>query len=148
MPIWGLRMIRLLAILTLMPMAAQAGAWEEFQARCLTPYESMFPPIFDGLEEIGADADSSTYLLPGGARMVINLVPDGGFSACYVNDPSGQSEQAFDQWIDEAVTTRRYVQMDANIWHSFEWIEPVLAVSKRHENGAVILQIMETDLES
>ena len=152
MPIWGSRMIRILAILALMPMfipmAAQAGAWVEFQARCLTPYESMFPPIFDGLEELGADADRPTYLLPDGAKLVIDLVPDGGFSACSVEDPSGKSEQAFDLWINQAVDAGRYVEMGENLWYSYQWIEPVVAVSKHHEGNAVILQIMETDLES
>ena len=148
MPIWGWPMIRALAIFMLIPGAVQAGAWEEFQARCLTPYEAMFPPIFDGLEEVAADADSSTYLLPGGAKLVIDLVPDGGFSACYLRDPSGQSEQAFDQWINEAVSTQSYVEMGENLWYSYQWIEPVLAVSKRREGDAVILQILETDLES
>jgi len=148
MPIWGCRMIRVLAIFMLMPMAAQAGAWEEFQARCLTPYESMFPPIYSGLEQVEADENTNTYLLPGGARLVIDLLPDEGFSACYVLDPSGQSEQAFDQWISEAVGTQRYEKMGTDLWYSYQWIEPVLAVSKRHEGNAVILQILETDLDA
>ncbi len=150
MPIWGWRMIRVLAIfmLTLMPMAAQAGAWEEFQARCLTPYESMFPPIFDGLQEVGSDPDKPTYLLPGGGEMVINLVPETGFSACYIKDPSGQSEQAFDQWIKQAVEAQRYEKVGKNLWYSYQWIEPVVAVSKRHVGDAVILQILETDLDA
>lgn len=148
MPIWGSRMIRILAILTLMPMAAQAGAWEEFQARCLMPYESMFPPIFDGLEELGSDVDRPTYLLPDGGRMVINLVPEGGFSACSVMDPSGKSEQAFDRWITQAVDAGRYEKTGENLWYSYQWIEPVVAVSKRHEGDAVILQILETDLDA
>jgi hypothetical protein len=141
-------MIRFLAIFMLMPMAAQAGAWEEFQTRCLTPYEAMFPPILDGLERIEANADTPTYLLPGGGKLVINLVPDEGFSSCCLNDPSGQSGQAFDQWIAEAVSTQSYVEMGENLWHSYQWIEPVLAVSKRHYGGAVILQVLETELES
>lgn len=150
MPIWGWRMIKILVILALMqiPLPARAGAWEEFQARCLTPYEAMFPPILDGLERIEADVDTPTYLLPGGAKLVINLVPDEGFSSCYLSDPSGRSERAFDQWIKEAVSTQSYVEMGGNLWHSYQWIEPVLAVSKRREGDTVILQVLETDLES
>jgi hypothetical protein len=141
-------MIKLMALLMLMPLPAQAGAWEEFQARCLTPYESMFPPITEGLQELGADADRPTYLLPEGGRLVIDLVPDGGFSACYVVDPSGQAEQAFDRWIKQAVAAGRYEKMGENLWYSYQWIEPVVALSKRHEGDAVILQILETDLDS
>jgi hypothetical protein len=47
-----------------------------------------------------------------------------------------------------AVSTQKYVKMGEDLWHSFEWIEPVLAVSKRREGDGVILRILETDLES
>lgn len=147
MPIWGWRMIKALLLSTL-PMAAQAGGWEEFQARCLDPYENLFPPIVAGLEAVGTSVNEPGYRLSPREVLVVELTPDDATSACRLDDQTGQSAAAFDKWIATAVTAGRYEKVSDDTWNSFEWIDPRIAVQKRQQGGAVMLRVMETDLES
>ncbi len=144
-------MIRMIIIcMMLMPTGAVAGAWDEFQARCLTPMEALFPPISDGLTLIEEVDDEARFDLTGGERFVIELAPEDGTIACHVATAMPEAETAFDQWIAEVLAGERYVPVEdaSNLWHSNMWIEPVIGAEKRKSDGRVILRMVETDLES
>ncbi len=135
-------------LLSILPMAAQAGGWEEFQARCLDPYENLFPPIVAGLDSVGTSVNEPGYRLSEREVLVIELTPEDAASACRLDDQTGQSEAAFDQWITAAVAAGRYEKVSDDTWNSYEWIEPRIAVQKRQQGHSVTLRVMETDLES
>jgi hypothetical protein len=147
MPIWGYHMIKAM-LLSILPLTAQAGGWEEFQARCLDPYENLFPPIVDGLEPVSSSENEPAYRLSDREVLVIELTPEDAASACRLDDQTGQSAAAFDEWISSAVAAGRYEKVGPDTWNSFEWIEPRVAVQKRQQGGSVTLRVMETELES
>ncbi len=135
-------------VLAIMPLAAQAGGWDEFQARCVESFENMSLPIVEGLAERPVVQDEARYVVSGKEALVLELAPDDGEMACRLEDQTGEAGAAFDAWIAEGVKTERYEEIEAGHWQSYEWIEPVVAVQKWDEGGTVILRILVTDLES
>ncbi len=134
--------------IALLPMAAHADGWPEFHTRCLTPLEALAPPVVAGLGQGEAVNGSLRYDLPKGGQLLVEKSPPDGLSACSVTDPTGASETAFDTWIAEAVVTGRYIPAESGIWHSNQWIEPVLALQKYRDSGNFTLRILETHLEA
>ena len=147
MLIWGWHMIKAF-VFAMIPLAAQAGGWEEFQARCVDSFENMSLPIVEGLVEMPLSRDEAGYVLSDDESLVLELAPDDGEMACRLEDQTGEAGAAFDAWIAEGVKTERYEEIDTGHWQSYEWIEPVVAVQKWDEGGTVILRILVTDLES
>ena len=135
-------------VLVTVPMAAQAGGWDEFQARCVDSFENMSLPIVEGLVEMPPVGDEAGYVLGDDAALVLELAPDDGEMACRLEDRSGQAGSAFDSWMAEGVRTERYEEVGEDSWQSYEWVEPVVAVQKRRDGDTVILRILVTDLES
>ncbi|SEL56096.1 hypothetical protein SAMN05443999_10686 [Roseovarius azorensis] len=135
-------------VMALLPMSAHADGWSEFHTRCLTALEALAPPVVAGLGQGEAANGSLSYDLPKGGQLLVEESPPDGLSACSVTDPTGASEAGFDTWIAEAVATGRYIPAEADTWHSNQWIEPVLALQKRHDDGNLTLRIVETHLEA
>ncbi len=140
-------MIKVLA-LTLLPMAAYADGWTEFQNRCLTALETLLPPVVEGLTPVATGGETEEYALPEARRLVVESAPANGLSACSVIDPTGTAEVGFDAWIADMVTQDRYIEVAPGIWHSNQWIEPILALQKRYDNGVLTLRALETNLDS
>lgn len=137
---------------TMIGATAQAGAWDEFEARCLVPFENHFPVIVDGLKpKASKDAEPSFWINRNSgtvAHLTIELAPSDGELACRLQSDVTADADAFEIWVTEAVSTFRYVQTASGSWASNEWIEPQLAVSVQWDGDAVILRVLETDLES
>lgn len=140
-------MIKVLA-LTLLPMAAHADGWAEFQNRCLTALETLLPPIVDGLPPVAIHGETKEYALPEARRLVVESAPTNGLSACSVIDPTGTAEAGFDTWIADMIAQDRYIEVAPDTWHSNQWIEPALELQKRHDNGVLTLRALETNLEA
>jgi hypothetical protein len=135
-------------LLSLLPGAAHAGAWADFETRCLSALEHQVPPVVAGLGQGARDGDVTRYALTGGRVLHVEASPADGMQACAVRDPAGAAVPGFDAWIAAAVAGGRYVPAGPATWHSHLWIEPVLEVQKRIENGVVTLRIVETRLEA
>jgi hypothetical protein len=135
-------------VFAMMPLAAQAGGWGEFQARCVDSFENMSPPIVDGLAELPLDENEAIYMLGDQQALVLELAPEDGEMACRLEDQTGQAGLAFDTWITEGVKSERYEKVGDGHWQSHEWVEPVVAVQKWDEGGTLVLRILVTDLES
>ena len=142
----------IVAVLLMPGMAFAVTPWEAFQARCLMPFEALFQPIVEGLMPSHTQQEEAPrYELPEGAELVIEWMPEDGRRACALVVYAPGTEDVFDAWIAKALQEQRYTPVDdmPGTWHSFEWIEPVLAVQKRRgDDGALILRVVETDLES
>jgi len=135
-------------LISMLPLAAQAGGWEEFQARCLDAYENMFLPVVDGLEQVASRDHEPGYRLSDLETLVLELAPDDAYSACRLDDQTGRSVTWFDEWIAAGVAAGRYEKIGENAWNSTQWIEPRIAVQKRWQGSSLILRVLETDLES
>jgi len=135
-------------LLSLLPAAAQAGAWADFETRCLSALQDFAPPVVAGLGPGTRDGDVTRYALDGERTLRIEAAPADGRRACAVHDPSGAAVPGFDAWIGDAVTAGRYVPVAPGRWHSHRWSEPVLDVQKTHAAGALTLRIVETKLEA
>ena len=136
------------ALLSVLPIAAQAGGWDAFQTRCVDPFENLSLPIIEGLKPAASHDNEPGYWLNSRDKLVLELAPDNGEMACRLEDQTGEASAAFDAWIAERVKTRRYEEIEAGHWQSYEWIEPVVTVQKWDEGRTVVLRILVTDLES
>jgi len=116
-----------------------AQNWAAFVTRCLEPFERFAPVDLDGLVEIGHIVDG--FHLTKGAMLLLNT-DDTGTRSCTVMGPG--LAKGFETWRAQAETDNRYVQIAPGIWHSSEWIEPVIEVRR----GADFVTVVETDLES
>ena len=141
--------------------AAQAGTWEDFQSRCLDPYENLEPAVFDDLTRIelaDPQVEVSRYgghfTLEEGAVLASDPAPLGdGERLCAVyGQASGPEAEA---WIAEQLDKEFYELEERNADGSFValtnlWIEPKLSVTFRYdqEGKYVLFQIVETLLES
>jgi len=140
-------MIKVLAFVVL-PAAAQAGAWADFETRCLSALENLVPPVVAGLGEGRRDGAVTHYALAGDRVLIVDRAPGDGLTSCAVHDPSGGPVPGFDAWIARAVTAGRYVPVAEGRWHSHQWIEPILEVQKDSGAQGVTLRIVETRLEA
>jgi hypothetical protein len=140
---------------------AQAGAWEEFQARCLSPYENLAPAVFDDLEKVvpseprvAVSRFGAYFALTDGAVLASDPAPLGtGVRLCAVHGmahPPGAKA-----WAAKQLAQKLYELEEHNDDGSFAllsnlWIEPKLNVSVAFKQGGdyVVYQIVETDLES
>jgi len=141
-------MIRALSLAFVLPAAAQAGAWSEFEARCLSALQDFAPPVVAGLGPGTRDGAVTRYALGGDRVLQTETAPERGRRACAVHDPAGAPVPGFDAWIAESVEAGRYVPVAEGRWHSHLWIEPVLEIQKSYENGMLTLRIVETRLEA
>ncbi|MEP3348119.1 MAG: hypothetical protein ABJN34_17115 [Litoreibacter sp.] len=141
-----------LGITVLTATGAHAGAWEEFETRCLMQFENQEPAIVDGLELIDTVDGVTRYLIEKNGDVVsylgIESEPDDGLSACYIQENSTRSAEAFSKWIAERVDLERYAATDDNVWSSQLWIEPVIELHLQENGDALVIRIVETELET
>jgi len=136
------------ALALMLPAAAQAGTWADFEARCLSALQDFAPPVVDGLGPGKQDGDVTRHALGGDRELRVETAPEDGRRACAVHDPAGAAVPGFDAWIAGAVAAGRYVPVAEGRWRSNRWSEPVLEVQKTRAGGAITLRILETNLEA
>ncbi len=141
-------MIKALGLALLLPAAAHAGAWADFETRCLSALENQVPPVVAGLGTGARDGDVVRYALTAGRTLAVEIAPADGMRACAVRDPEGAPVPGFDTWIAASVEAGRYVPVATGRWHSHLWIEPVLEVQKTNADRGITLRIVETYLEA
>jgi len=142
----------------LLTSGAQAGAWEEFEARCLVPLENLSPSQVDGLNAVSlpglAEGEIAFTGLQGGAILILERAPEDGFGACRVFQAEGPAVAKFESWANAQLSSMRYVtdpEADAEndiALLSNMWIEPVIGVQMRRAKGGVEMRALETELES
>lgn len=135
-------------LLGALPGAALAGGWEAFHDRCVTPLESLAPPLTADLERIGSDGATDRYAFSEGQQMLVEHAPQDELSACAIVDASGAAEAGFDLWLGQQIAAARYVPAGAQTWRSHEWTEPVLELQRRRDGNVLILRMLETRLEA
>jgi hypothetical protein len=140
-------MIKTLA-LAFLPAMAQAGAWSDFETRCLSALQNLTPPVVAGLGQGTREGDVTRYALSGGRELIVDRAPGDGISACAVRDPENAPVPGFDDWIAGAVREGLYVPVVEGRWQSHLWIEPKLEVQKDSGAGGLMLRILETRLET
>ncbi len=138
--------------------ATQAGAWEEFRDRCLTPLENGFPYQVENLNPVAlpglAEGETAFSGLQSGAILFLEAEPEDGFAACRVFQPEGPAVVQFEDWASEQLANERYVNdLQANdgadvALLSNLWVEPVIGVQLRRSRGGVEMRALETELES
>ncbi len=137
---------------------AQAGAWEEFQDRCLTPFENGFPSQVVNLSPVALpglqQGETAFSGLQSGAILILEAEPEDGFAACRIFQPEGPAVAQFEAWADAQLANARYVSdpdmpsENGIALKSNLWIEPVIAVQMRRTRGGVEMRALETELES
>jgi hypothetical protein len=141
--------------------AAQAGTWEDFQSRCLDPYENLEPAVFDDLTaleiaepRIEISRYGGHFTLENGAVLTSDPAPLGeGERLCAVSGPiNGEDAQA---WVTEQLAKKYYEIAERSADGSYVtltnlWIEPKLSVTFQYELGGkhALFQITEALLES
>jgi len=141
--------------------SVHAGAWEEFEARCLDPYENLAQAVFDDLTpvevlkpHVNVSLHGGHFALEDGAVLTSDPTPlMSGERLCAVYGRA-QSDDA-QVWITKKLAEKSYELEGRTEDGSFIaltnlWIEPKLNVSVEFEQGGayVVYQIVETDLES
>ena len=180
MRIWVLRMTKALLayVLAMLPLAVQADAWDEFEARCLMPFEHFTPAVVDDLRPLpdqtstGALSDYAIQFgLPDDAVLSVDSAPVRKLSELFY--PSGRVERLCsvrgndhdlsmrDAWVAQQGLAKSYLitlashsasynELDYFEMISTEWIEPrlIVSISRNSDTGQVGYNILETDLES
>ena len=148
---------------------AYAGAWEEFETRCLVPMENVVAPIaegfsvgttkaLDGFME-GRERDARTFVSPDGRTAMVVIDPsETEFLACGIvadGDAASDADWATSEdWLAAQISDGRFVKAGQSLlgpyFHSTEWREPRLRYSslRARKPDAVFYFISETDLES
>jgi len=142
----------------LLASGAQAGAWEEFEARCLVPMENLSPSRVEGLDAVSlpglAQGETAFAGLQGGAILILERAPEDGFGACRVFQAEGPAVAKFEAWANRQLASMRYVtDPEAAVENEIAllsnlWIEPVIGVQMRRAKGGVEMRALETELES
>ena len=135
---------------------AHAGAWEEFEARCLTPLENGFPSQVENLNPVAlpglSPGETAFAGLQSGAILILETEPKDGIAACRIFQPEGPAVAQFEMWAKEQLANARYVTdpeaQDSLSVLSNVWIEPVIGVQLRRAKGGVEMRALETELES
>ncbi len=153
--------------LALAATGAQAGAWEEFQDRCLKPMENVLAPDVSDLPEPGPvtlgdlvwmpDLEGRQYELAD--RGVVMIVTDDPVT-CIVLQTAPTDADAFDEaerWAQARREDQRYedlaaIEMGKRNFNmgSTNWREPRLDIfgEARDEGRTAVFYVMETDLEA
>ena len=139
---WGVAAGMLAAVLA-MAGAAQAGGWDEFLKRCVTPMEKGGVPSILGLDLID-DPVGQGFDLPGNASMAVRP-PFGtlGLQCQVVTQPIEVAKDAFDAWIATGVSAGNYTadQEIESRWIAGEAFVKPMVVDAWQEGKKMMLQI-------
>ncbi|EPX77875.1 hypothetical protein thalar_03602 [Litoreibacter arenae DSM 19593] len=148
---------------------AQAGAWEEFETRCLVPMGKVASPTTEGLSAgttkaldgfmEGREREARTFVSPDGRVAMLVIDPsETEFLACGIvadGDPASEVDWDMSEaWLDAQISEGRYVKAGQSLlgpyFHSTEWREPKLRYSslRGRDPDVVFYLISETGLES
>lgn len=135
---------------TMFGATAQAGAWVEFEARCLMPFEKQASADVDGLV-LGLQ-DGTVAAFRGFDEPFISMSTGdiAGTRFCAVIGRENSPDKA-EGWVEASLKSGRYVPMviDNDDWFaSNEWIEPRIAVRIYRSNEITQYYVIETELES
>lgn len=145
-------------VLACVPMVASANAWDEFEARCLLPYENLQPAVLDALPNTveaftvdDEDFAGVVYQNTAPPWFLLSVGKDAvGQKICVMATESDDGTKAFD-WRDTQLEAGRYVltPKDKIDWlASNEWIEPKVFVAIIQYGNMKSYTVMETNLES
>ena len=152
--------------------AAQADLWDDFRARCMTPYESFEPSDVKGLSQIELSEEdrekhsvsdvATAYQLGSDATLVLDTEPDWEspdflVRSCSIRSGAGfdDSQTGFDAWKKEQIAEGLYAHLPESqdskqFIETVSWIEPKLLFIriKDASDGSVTYVIAETHLET
>ena len=144
--------------------SVHAGAWEEFEARCLVPMENVEASDVSGLMSRGktsATAPFGRYYSDADWDFIVLTNGEGSWCGVILGDPSERNlanvAPLAEAWIQTGISSERYFELSTSDhrrhFQSTEWREPRIEVSVRVnmngiENGEAVLIAKETDLES
>ena len=145
--------------------AGQAGAWEEFERRCLVPMEAVTDPITEGLSPLVADQNGTQVAYgwtpnDGAYVFLANTSDDWQRTMCALTkiqmDRFEDLEAKVGAWVETELSASRYVRHDVYLNNSAitllstDWREPKVEVVFDVSGRARVptMQVRETDLES
>ncbi|GFE66332.1 hypothetical protein [Litoreibacter roseus] len=151
---------------------AVAGAWSEFEQRCLAPFEAVERPDLSGLtkgaatifgqlgEGFAQTADANAvYTFPAAELELMVIAPsDRAYSGCMVVGRGAAADaadqRAADAWLQVQIEAERYDEVAGSVlgpaYHSTVWREPKLRFVRLITDAprVVVYGISETDYES
>jgi hypothetical protein len=148
---------------------AQAGAWEEFERRCLVPMENVEEPDVEGLKlTLKTDPKVDPSLTLTFAHFDEDALAEDDFFMFLIRDARGATSECqiiikspdIDKLTSRIELWRRAVGVSyrllsstdelVEVWHSTHWREPVLSVAfgQTIQIDGFALIARETDLES
>ncbi len=146
-------------LLALLATAAQADAWKEFEARCLTPMEEVSLALPDDLEADGHfknDGDTySTYAFAGFGIAISDGRGDRPHWCFVSTEPAASQvfQERADAWRSSAIAEETYEligELDPGFHlRSTEWREPRIDVvlTMGDAGTSFNMRVEETDLE-
>jgi len=152
--------MRMVCAVFLMAGVAQAGAWEEFETRCLGPMENValaHPADHKQHKSFKNDGGTYTTYRIDGATLAVS---DGRMDQaqwCLVQVRGAEAPVFMDAglaWSALAQKSGRYEKIEDRVMgfvlRSTEWREPKIDVSMTMamKGGQFTLRVLETDLES
>lgn len=165
-PCWGnlsrakTQLVQVISAILIACGAAQADAWEEFDARCLVPMENVAlaqPIDLRHDKSFKNDNDNFSSYQIDGARLAISNGNMGLPQWCWMSvkgdDAPGFQDAAF-EWRGRAQASGRYTLIDKPVLgfvlRSTDWREPKIDVflTMQMKGSQFILRVTETDLES
>lgn len=136
--------------------AAQAGAWEEFERRCLVPMENVQTPVTEGLVTLPSKGDDEVWVSSEGWK--VSYRSSGERDACEMSGLkwSDEESETLLDWVRTAVPSKRYKAFAPAypgapmLFQSTDWREPRIEIAfhRTEIDGDVKLIVEETDLES
>ena len=148
-----------LGVVFLAASGAQAGAWEEFETRCLVPMENVEAPISSNLEFVpppNPDSPSDVFVLTAEVYFYVSGVLGDQSVGCGMGADAGESTDKILvrglKHMNALVDAKRYTPMNGENYdfgfQSTEWREPRLNVFFNTRNDTFAVSVEETDLES
>jgi len=152
--------------LGLMSGSAHAGAWEEFERRCLAPMENVQPLSLDGLDEIPNGAlgratrafgeDQDTW-----GRVILTDDSKEPIACMFIPGRAANRdfEKAWTKWRDTALSSGQYLLIETDDFLFPEALESTYREPRLHVKANLVgpdagpsiyttILVEETDLES
>lgn len=148
MRIWVLRMIKPALLALALAGSAEAGAWEEFEARCLVPMENVVQANTDGLA-LGDTFDDGRFWENRREGWSLAFGEREGLSTCtlFVSDAHSDAlATGFATWVADVTALERYTAQGEASVQSTTWREPRIEVHFRPAQGRVQAQAWVTEV--
>jgi hypothetical protein len=145
----------------------QTGAWDEFESRCIVPFENFEAPVLTGLKDkpvtishrirVSGGQDVQAFTVSEKRELVFDPKPDADVArACSlrIKAPYTRSDsEGLRVWKKNQTRLGRYVRLENSpneTYETVDWIEPRLRVtiSESSHGEYRTFTIWETTLES